>query len=65
MAKLKEIGALWTKTDQKQREYLSGYVDLGILGQKNIMAFPVKKTGENRPSFTIHILPENKNKEEE
>ena len=62
---LKRIGALWNKKDKNKREYLSGSVDLGMLGEARIMIFPNEKTEENHPDWAINLATADKEKEAE
>ena len=57
---LKRIGALWEKTDKKGRDYLSGTIDLGVLGEMNIMIFQNDKVEEHHPDWAIHLVQEDK-----
>jgi len=53
---LKRVGALWNKTDKKQKDYMSGTMDLGALGAINVMIFQNDKVEENHPDWAIHLL---------
>jgi len=58
---LKRIGALWKKTDKKGKEYYSGNVDLGALGEIRVMVFENEpKQEENHPDWTIHLATDEK-----
>lgn len=57
---LKRIGALWTKSDKNGKEYLSGPLDLGALGETRIMVFENEKAEENHPDFTVHLVTDDK-----
>ena len=53
---LKKIGALWTKESKKGGEFLSGTLDLGVLGEVRIMVFKNEKTEENHPDYTVQLV---------
>ncbi len=54
---LKKIGALWSKEDKNKKPYLSGTLDLGVLGEVQIMIFQNKhKEEENQPDATISLI---------
>ncbi len=54
---LKKVGALWKKQDKNTGEFLSGMLDLGILGQARLMVFPNRfKKAENQPDATIQLV---------
>ncbi len=51
---LKRIGALWNKEDKNKQPYFSGTLDLGVLGEAQIIVFPSKhKEEENHPDAVI------------
>jgi len=58
---MKKVGALWKKTGKGDKEFLSGTVDLGVLGEIPVMIFPNDRPdkGEKEPDFTI-CLPSGK-----
>ena len=62
---LKRIGALWNKKDKKKREYMSGTVDLGMLGEARIMVFANEKTEDNHPDWVISLATPDKEKDAE
>jgi uncharacterized protein (DUF736 family) len=47
---LKRVGALWNKTDKTGKDYMSGTLELGALGEAKIMVFPNEKREENHPT---------------
>ena len=55
---LKKIGALWNKEDKNNQPYFSGTLDLGVLGEAQIMVFPNKhKEEENHhPDAVISLV---------
>lgn len=54
---LKRIGALWNKEDKNKQAYFSGTLDLGVLGEAQIMVFQNKhKEEENHPDAIIHLV---------
>ena len=60
---LKRVGALWKKTDKKSREYLSGALDLGALGEARIMVFQNDKQEENYPDYVVSLVTDDPDKE--
>lgn len=56
---LRQIGALWRKNG-KRGNFLSGTLDLGVLGKVNIAVFQTEKGegDEKKPDATIHIFEE-------
>ena len=57
---LKRIGALWGKTDKNKKEYLSGSIDLGGLGEMKIMVFQNDKEDDNHPDWIIQLIGDEK-----
>ena len=55
---LKRVGVLWKKTDKKNREYFSGNIDMGVMGEVPIMIFENEKAEEKHPDYTIHLVTE-------
>ena len=54
---LKRIGALWNKEDKNNQPYFSGILDLGALGEAQIMVFQNKhKEEDNHPDAIIHLV---------
>ncbi len=54
---LKRIGALWNKEDKNNQPYFSGTLDMGVLGEAQIMVFQNKhKEEENHPDAVIHLV---------
>lgn len=52
---LKKIGVLWRKTG-KDKDFLSGTLDLSVFGKANIMVFEnTKKKSEKSPDYTIQL----------
>ncbi len=65
MATFRRIGALWRKSAKKgtdKKDFFSGTIDLGVLGEVNIMVFENEKTEKNQPDYTIHVPVEEKGK---
>ena len=58
---LKNVGVLWKKTG-KDKEFLSGKLDLGAFGQSRIMVFQNKKKEANHPDFTISLVSDEPSK---
>ena len=56
---LKSIGALWRK-EGKNGNFLSGTLDLGVLGKVNIAVFTNEKTegDEKKPDASIMLFQE-------
>ena len=52
---LKKVGALWAKTDKKDNSFLSGIIDLGVSGSRQIFVFKNNKQNENSPDYVIQI----------
>ena len=47
---LKKIGALWKKSDKHGKDYLTGQLDLGVLGKVQIAVFRYsRKTKRSKP----------------
>ena len=58
---LKRIGVLWRKKDKNGKDYYSGNVDLGALGEIRVMVFENEpKQEENHPDWTIHLATDEK-----
>ena len=56
---LKKIGALWKKSDKYGNDYLTGQLDLGVLGKVQIAVFQnPEKQNEQSPEATIHLFEE-------
>ncbi len=57
---LKEIGVLWRK-EGKKGKYLSGTIDIGVLGKVNVAIFPNEKTEEDdkKPDARIYLFEDN------
>jgi uncharacterized protein (DUF736 family) len=56
---LKKIGALWKKSDKHGKDYLTGQIDLGVLGNVQIAIFQTQeKQNEQSPDATIHLFEE-------
>lgn len=58
---LKEIGVLWRK-EGKKGSYLTGTLDIGVLGKVNIAIFQTEKGegDENKPDARIMLFEEDK-----
>ena len=57
---LKKIGALWKKSDKHGKDYLTGQLDLGILGKVQIAVFQnPEKQNVQSPDATIHLFEGN------
>ncbi len=54
---LKKIGVLWRK-DGKNGKYLTGTIDIGVLGKVNVAIFPNEKTegDEKKPDARIYLF---------
>ena len=54
---LKKIGVLWGK-EGKNGKYLTGTIDMGVLGKVNVAVFPNEKTEEDdkKPDARIYLL---------
>ena len=61
---LKRIGALWAKTDKNKKDYFSGTIDLGGLGEMKIMVFKNEKVEENHPDWVIQLIQDEKEDKE-
>ena len=59
---LKKIGVLWKKNSKQNKEYLTGTLDLGALGESRIMIFPNDKKNDNHPDYTISLLSDESEK---
>jgi hypothetical protein len=58
---LKRIGALWKKKDKKGKDYFSGTIELGALGEIRVMVFENEpKQEQNHPDWTIHLATDEK-----
>lgn len=55
---LKRIGALWNKKDKSGKDFMSGTLDLGALGEAKIMIFKNEKKEENHPDWAAQLLVE-------
>ncbi len=56
---LNKIGALWKKSDKHGKDYLTGQLDLGVLGKVQIAVFETEeKKKEQSPDATIHMFEE-------
>ena len=54
---LKKIGALWKKSDKHGKDYLTGQLDLGVLGKVQIAVFNnSEKQNEQSPDASIHMF---------
>jgi hypothetical protein len=53
---LKRVGALWRKKDKSDRDFYSGNIDFGALGDIRIMIFENEpKQEENHPDWIVHL----------
>ena len=54
---LKKIGVLWRK-EGKNGSYLSGTIDIGVLGKVNVAIFPNENTegDEKKPDARIYLF---------
>lgn len=57
---LKPVGALWKKQDKNKKDYLSGNLDLGALGEARIMVFPNEKKEGEQPDYRISLVADDK-----
>ena len=58
---LKRIGALWKKKDKKGKEFYSGNIELGALGDIRVMVFENEpKQEDNHPDWIIHLATDEK-----
>ncbi len=61
---LKRIGAFWKNHDPKSKTRASGKIDLGALGEIDVIIFDNEKQEEKHPDQTLHLItrdePENK-----
>ena len=56
---LKRIGALWNNENPKTKTRHSGKIELGALGELDIITLGNEKQDEKHPDLTIHlIMPE-------
>ena len=46
----------WKKKDKNEKEFLSGSLDLGVLGTVSLAIFQNNKTDDNQPDCTIHLM---------
>lgn len=53
---LKKVGVLWKKDSKQNKEYLTGALDLGALGQSRIMVFANEKKSDKQPDYTISLV---------
>jgi hypothetical protein len=53
---LKKIGVLWKKKDKMDRDFLSGTLDLGVLGTVQLLIFQNNKIFDDQPDCTIHLV---------
>ena len=57
---LKRIGAIWENQDSKSKTRYSGKLDLGALGDIDIIIFDNDKKEDNHPDLTIHLITKDK-----
>jgi hypothetical protein len=61
---LKRIGAFWENQDPKSKTRYSGKIELGALGDIDVVIFDNEKQEEKHPDLTLHLItgekPENK-----
>jgi hypothetical protein len=58
---LKRIGVLWQKQDKNGKEFYSGNIELGALGDIRVMVFENEpKQEENHPDWIIHLATDEK-----
>jgi len=54
---LKRIGVLWKKQDKDGKDYYSGSMDLGVMGDAKVMVFQNERKEEtNHPDMLVHLL---------
>jgi hypothetical protein len=56
----KQVGVLWKKSKNK-RQYLTGFLNLGVLGDVPIGIFPIdqeRRTSDQSPDYAIVLLQE-------
>ena len=53
---LKRIGAIWENQEEKSKTRYSGKLDLGALGDIDIILFDNEKKDEKHPDLTIHLI---------
>ena len=62
---LKRIGVLWEKKDKDGKDYYSGSLELGVLGEAKIMVFQNDRKEEaNHPDMVVHLLTDTPEKKE-
>ncbi len=56
-AMLKKIGVLWKGEDKNGQAFLSGTLDMGVLGKVNLMVFKNKYQDKekNQPEYIINM----------
>lgn len=54
---LKKIGVLWKNEDKHGQTFLSGTLDMGVLGKVNLLVFKNKfqDKEKNQPEYTINM----------
>jgi uncharacterized protein (DUF736 family) len=55
---LKKVGVLWKKDSKQNKEYLTGTLDMGALGESRIMVFQNDKKKDNQPDYSISLVLE-------
>ena len=53
---LKRIAVLWEKDDPKTKTRYSGKLDLGPLGDVDIVVFDNDKQDDKQPDMTVHLI---------
>jgi uncharacterized protein (DUF736 family) len=53
---MKTVGALWKKEKENGKPFLSGKIDLGVLGEIDIAVFPNEKQKEGQPQYRICLF---------
>lgn len=53
---LKKVGVLWKKEAKNNKEYMTGTLDLGVLGETRIMIFANDKKEDKHPDYTISLV---------
>lgn len=55
-----KASSLWKKKDSKQKEYLQGQLELGVLGNFNIMIYQNNTSKPGQPEFTMYVVTKDK-----
>lgn len=57
---LKRIGVFWENQDPKTKTRYSGKIDLGALGEVDVIVFDNEKEDEKHPDLTLHLITSDK-----